>query len=102
MTIINDFFSWFSGFDSLKYPKVKKVEVRLSTYQSLLHRGVEEGATPSPRLLHFTLDPYFIMLGVKHGGINYHFWVFSMTRPGIETGSPGPLANILAIRPIAQ
>ena len=26
-----------------------------------------------PRLLHFTLDPYLIMLSVKQGGIKYHF-----------------------------
>ena len=24
------------------------------------------------------------MLSVKQGGINYHFWVFGLTRPGIE------------------
>ena len=27
-----------------------------------------------PRLLHFTLDPYLIMLSVKQGGIKYHFF----------------------------
>ena len=32
-----------------------------------------EGATPFPGLLHFTLDPYLIMLSVKQGGIKYHF-----------------------------
>ena len=32
-----------------------------------------EGATPSPGLLHFTLDPYLTMLSVKQGGIKYHF-----------------------------
>ena len=26
------------------------------------------------------------------------FWVFGMTRPGIEPRSPGPLANTLLIR----
>ena len=30
-------------------------------------------ATTFPGLLHFTLDPYFIMLSVKQGGIEYHF-----------------------------
>ena len=29
------------------------------------------------------------------------FWVFDMTRPGIEPRSPGPLANTLLIRPMA-
>ena len=32
-----------------------------------------EGTTPFPGLLHFTLDPYLIMLGVQQGGIKYHF-----------------------------
>ena len=38
--------------------------------------GVEEGTAPFPGLLHFTLDPYFIMLSVKQGGIKYHFFSF--------------------------
>ena len=42
-------------------------------FQMLLHRGVEEGATPFPGLLHFTLDPYLIMLSAKQGSIEYHF-----------------------------
>ena len=42
------------------------------------------------------------MLSVKQGGIKYHIWVFGMTRPGIEPRSPGPLANTLLIRPMAQ
>ena len=29
--------------------------------------------TPFPGLLHFTLDLYFIVLSVKHGGIKYHY-----------------------------
>ena len=37
------------------------------------------------------------MLSVKQGGIKYHFWVFEMTRLGIEIRSPGPLANTLSI-----
>ena len=32
-----------------------------------------KGATPFPRILHFTLDLYLIMLNVKQGGIKYHF-----------------------------
>ena len=35
--------------------------------------GVAYGATPFPGLLHFTLDPYLIMLSIKQGGIKYHF-----------------------------
>ena len=34
---------------------------------------VGAGATPFPGLLHFTLDPYLIMLSVKQRGIKYHF-----------------------------
>ena len=37
-------------------------------------RGVGEGATPFPGLLHFTLDMYLIMLIVKQDGIKYHFF----------------------------
>ena len=51
------------------------------------------------RGLHFTLDPYLIMLSTKQGGIKYHFWVFGMTQPRIEPRSPRPLANTLLIRP---
>ena len=32
-----------------------------------------EGAIPFPGLLHFTFDPYRIMLSVKQGGSEYHF-----------------------------
>ena len=35
-----------------------------------LNHSVGEGATPFPGLLHFTLDPYLIVLSVKQGGIN--------------------------------
>ena len=52
-----------------------------------------EGHYSFPGLLHFTLDPYFIMQSVKQSGIKYHFWVFGMTRPGIEPRFPRPLVN---------
>ena len=42
-------------------------------FRLLLYRGVGEGATAFPGLIHFTLDPYLIMLSVKQGGIKYHF-----------------------------
>ena len=32
-----------------------------------------EGTTPFPGLLHFTLDPYLIMLSVKQSSMKYHF-----------------------------
>ena len=62
----------------------------------------KEGCYSFPWSLHFTLDAYLIILSVKQGGIKYHFWVFGMTRPKIEPRSPGPLANTLLIRPMAQ
>ena len=42
------------------------------------------------------------MLSVKQRGIKYYFWVFGMTRPGIELLYPGPLANTLLIKLMAQ
>ena len=33
------------------------------------------------------------MSNVKQGGIKYHFWVFGITRLGVEPWSPGPLAK---------
>ena len=59
-------------------------------FQKPLHRGIGEGATPFPGLLHFTLDPYLILLNVKKGGIKYHFLVFGMTRTGFEPQTSGP------------
>ena len=32
------------------------------------------GATPYPGLLHFTLDPYLMVLSAKQGGIKYPFF----------------------------
>ena len=52
-----------------------------------------------PGLLHLTFDAYLTMLSVKQGGIKQYFWVFGMTRPGIEPQSPGPLVNTLLDRP---
>ena len=51
-------------------------------FHNLQHRGVGEGVTPFPGLLHFTLDPYL-------------FWVFGKTRYRIEPRSPGLLLNTL-------
>ena len=33
------------------------------------------GSTSFPSLLHFTLNPYLIMLSVKQGAIKYHFLI---------------------------
>ena len=40
-----------------------------------MHRGVGEGANPFPRLLHFTLDTYLMMLSIKQRGIKYPFLI---------------------------
>ena len=50
-----------------------------------------------PWIAQLTLDPYFVMLSVKQGGVKYHSWVFGMTRAGIESRSPGALVNTLTI-----
>ena len=40
---------------------------------SIVTTLVGEGVTLSPRLLHFTLDTYLIILSVKQRWIKYHF-----------------------------
>ena len=42
------------------------------------------------------------MLSVNQGGIKYHFWVFGMTRPGIEPGLPGEHSDPYANGPISN
>ena len=42
-------------------------------FQYLQRPGVEDGATPFPGLLHFTLDPYIIVLSAKQGSVKYQF-----------------------------
>ena len=59
-----------------------------STATTLRCRG---GDTPFPRLLHFTLDTYLILLRYQVP----FFWVFGMMQPGIELRYPRPLANTL-------
>ena len=66
------------------------------------YRGVGRLLLWFPGLSHFTLETYLIMPSVMQGGIKNNFWVFGMTRPEIEPRSPGPLANTLLIRPMAQ
>ena len=58
-------------------------------FRLLQHRCVGEGATPFPGLLHFTLDPYLILLSVKQGGIKYHFLSLSYDELGLNQGLPG-------------
>ena len=52
---------------------VSKVGNLRLPFQLLQHWGIRKGATPFSGLLHFTLDPYLIMLSAKQGGIEYHF-----------------------------
>ena len=47
-----------------------------------------------------TLNPYLITLSVKQRGNPYHFWVFGLTRAGIELQSLSSLVNSLTILPI--
>ena len=58
------------------------------------------GRNSFPWIAALILDPYLIMLSVKRGGIKYHFWVFGMTRLGIESRFPRTLVNTLTIMPI--
>ena len=53
--------------------KVKLATIVEGDPKALFSIAVGEGATPFPRLLLFTLDPYLIMLSVKQEGIKYHF-----------------------------
>ena len=57
-----------------RYLKVSKVGDEVEddpkvSFHKLLYRGVGEGTIPVPGILHFTLDPYLIMLSVKQGDI---------------------------------
>ena len=50
-----------------------------------ISRGVGEGTTPFPGLLHFTLNPYLIMLSqARRHQVPFFFLVFGVTQPGIE------------------
>ena len=42
------------------------------------------------------------MLSAKQGASSTIFWVFGITRPEIESRSPGPLANTILIRLLAR
>ena len=70
-----------------------EVDPRSSFSITTTPRYRDKGASTFPEMLHFTLDPYLIMLSVNQYGIMYHFWVLGMTWSGIEPWSPGPLAK---------
>ena len=62
--------------------------------------SIGEGTTPFPGLLHFTLDPYIIILSVSKVASRIIFWVFGMTQPGMEPQSPRPLVSTLLTQPM--
>ena len=49
------------------------IKIKLATLVEGDPKALFSIATPIPVLLHFTLDPYLIMLSVNLGGIKYHF-----------------------------
>ena len=74
---------------------INKVNVKLATvakgdpkasFSLATTPGVEEGTTPFPGLLHFTLDLYLITLNVNKGGIKYYF--LSLWYDSIRDGTP--------------
>ena len=82
-------------------PIFKKLQNSL-VFKKWFRIQISSNATPFPGFLHFTLDPYLIILSVKQGGIKNHFTVFNMSRPGIELRSLGPFVRTLFIRAMAQ
>ena len=73
-----------------------------SLFNSYYTEVYGEGATPFPGLLYCTLDSYLIMLSASKAASSTIFWVFGMTRPGIEPQFPGPLTNTLIIWPMVK
>ena len=59
----------------------------------LLQRGVGEGATFYPGLLHFTLDTYLILLSVKQGSIKYHLSLWPVKETGDKRKNRGEPDN---------
>ena len=51
-------------------------DLKAPLFNSYNTQDVGVDATPFPGLLHFTHDPYLIMLSVKQDGIKYHFLSF--------------------------
>ena len=59
-------------YDVIINPKTT-VSKKLATSVEGDQKAPFSNATPFPRMLYFTLDPYHIMLSVKQGRIKYHF-----------------------------
>ena len=72
-------------------------------FQSQLNWGVGEGATPFLGLLHFTHDPWLIILSAKPGGIKYHFFESLIWLDlGLNPSLTETLGNNLLIRAMAR
>ena len=72
--------------DLLRTVKVKLATLVEADPAKVPFQGVGAGATPSPRLHNFTLDPYLMMLSVMQRGIKYHFlslWYDLGSNPGL-------------------
>ena len=52
-------------------------------FQQLSNQAYGNDATLFLELLHFTPDPYLMILNVLEWGNKYYFWVFGMAWPGI-------------------
>ena len=66
-------------------------------FQYLLQRDVGEGTTPFHRLLKLLLIRNLLRWVLSKEAPSTMFWVFGITRSGIEPRLPRPLANILSI-----
>ena len=63
------------------YIYISKVKLEIIVMGDLkapffIQQGVGEAPILFPRWLHFTLDPYLIMLNIKQGDIKYNFLSF--------------------------
>ena len=65
---------YISVFEHIKVNLVTLNEGDSKAPFSVAITPIYRGAAPFPGLLHFTCDPYPIMLSVKQGGIKYHFF----------------------------
>ena len=72
---ISSFLGYFIPNQSFKKDSKSKVSDHSRGWPegSLFDSYNTKVSTPFPGLLHFTLEPYLIMLSVKQGGIKFHF-----------------------------
>ena len=62
--------------------------------------GCQKDATSFLWFVYLTFLAYLIKISVKQGVTSTIFWVFGMSRPGIDPQPPWPLANTPLIRPM--